>query len=169
MKRHLLLIIGLIILLLINIGIYTKEQILRRGTPLLLELAPRDPRSLMQGDYMALRYRIARDWHRLRPENPPDDGYLILNLDKNNVGSYAAIDQGQPLQPNQLRLRYRQRHNDLVVGSTAFFFEEGSANLYADARYGEFRVNDKGDGLLLSLHDDKFQILGVGHNATTSP
>ncbi len=160
MKRHLFLIIGLVVLLLINLGIYQKEQTVRHGSTVLLELAPRDPRSLMQGDYMALRYRIAQDWGKLLPENPPADGVLILDLDQNQVGSYAGVDQGQALQPGQLRLRYRLRDNKLIIGSNAFFFEEGHADRYIDARYGEFRVNEKGQSILVALRDQNLQTLG---------
>lgn len=34
---------------------------MREGDTLLLRLAPRDPRSLLQGDYMALRYAMAAE------------------------------------------------------------------------------------------------------------
>ena len=50
-----------IILGLVNWQIYQKEQHLAHGTKVYLELAPVDPRSLMQGDYMALRFKIADD------------------------------------------------------------------------------------------------------------
>lgn len=39
--------------------IIQKENILKIGKLILLELSPIDPRSLMQGDYMRLRYSIA--------------------------------------------------------------------------------------------------------------
>ena len=42
----------------INGMIAHKEATVRNGTRMDVELAPRDPRSLMQGDYMALRYRM---------------------------------------------------------------------------------------------------------------
>ncbi|MBS0976300.1 GDYXXLXY domain-containing protein, partial [Serratia rubidaea] len=46
-------------LLLVNLSIYQKEQQLRQGRVAILQLAPVDPRSLMQGDYMALDYALA--------------------------------------------------------------------------------------------------------------
>ncbi len=45
-------------LTLINIDIFNKETILSEGRVVLLKLAPVDPRSLMQGDYMNLRFEI---------------------------------------------------------------------------------------------------------------
>lgn len=46
----------LLALVVVNHGVVKRERILSDGRPLLLELAPVDPRALMQGDYMALRY-----------------------------------------------------------------------------------------------------------------
>ena len=40
-------------------SIVAKERIKTNGERIFLALAPVDPRSLMQGDYMALRFEIA--------------------------------------------------------------------------------------------------------------
>ncbi|CAG0878818.1 unnamed protein product [Cyprideis torosa] len=48
-----------IILAVVNWSIVGKEKHLADGRKIYLELAPVDPRSLMQGDYMALRFRLA--------------------------------------------------------------------------------------------------------------
>ncbi|MGD1984388.1 MAG: GDYXXLXY domain-containing protein, partial [Chromatiaceae bacterium] len=49
------------ILVFVNLQIMQKEDIIENGETLLLRLAPQDPRSLLQGDYMALRYAMTRD------------------------------------------------------------------------------------------------------------
>src|SRR5207247_8096849 len=49
------------VLALLNFSIGGKERQLESGKVVYLELAPVDPRSLMQGDYMALRFKIAND------------------------------------------------------------------------------------------------------------
>ena len=51
----------LLALAVVNHGVFRRERILADGRPLLLELAPVDPRALMQGDYMALRYAAEGD------------------------------------------------------------------------------------------------------------
>ena len=54
--------VNLIILLgLFNNSILQKEELLSNGQLILLELVPVDPRSLMQGDYMRLRYAISEN------------------------------------------------------------------------------------------------------------
>lgn len=160
MNKHLFLIIGLAILVLVNFGIYSKEKLLEDGQPLLLKLAPVDPRSLMQGDYMVLNYEISRDWRKLHPDDPAIDGHLVLNLDENNVGSFAELYKDQALKNSQLRLRYRWRNGRLRLATDAYFFEEGSANEYSKASYGEFRVNEEGESLLIALRDEQLQPLG---------
>ncbi|WP_340367543.1 GDYXXLXY domain-containing protein, partial [Marinobacter azerbaijanicus] len=42
----------------------------------------------------------------------------------------------------------------------AFFFQEGHAERYELARYGRFRVNERGEPLLVALHDEAFKELG---------
>ena len=57
MKKYsrILIIVNLILLLgYFNWSVYQKEQTLKDGQLVLLQLAPVDPRSLMQGDYMRL-------------------------------------------------------------------------------------------------------------------
>lgn len=62
MKKYsrILIIVNLILLLgYFNWSVYQKEQTLKDGQLVLLQLAPVDPRSLMQGDYMRLNYKEA--------------------------------------------------------------------------------------------------------------
>ena len=50
---------GLVLALGVPVGLVVhKERVLRDGATVLLRLAPRDPRSLMQGDFMQLNYRL---------------------------------------------------------------------------------------------------------------
>ena len=44
--------VGVGILVAVNVSIWQKEQLLDHGKVVLLPLAPVDPRSLMQGDYI---------------------------------------------------------------------------------------------------------------------
>jgi uncharacterized membrane-anchored protein len=61
MRSRVILLAGILILVVVNYGIYEKERLLANGRLVLLELAPVDPRSLMQGDYLALRFRLQND------------------------------------------------------------------------------------------------------------
>jgi uncharacterized membrane-anchored protein len=59
----------LLALLVVNHGIVQRERILSDGRIVLLELTPVDPRSIMQGDFMALRFAIAEDIRKILEED----------------------------------------------------------------------------------------------------
>src|SRR5712692_10035334 len=107
--RNAALIAGFLIVLVVpNALIAHKEFVLRSGQLVLLELAPVDPRSLIQGDYMRLAYRIARDIGDVH--DWPRDGHLVLRLDENGVGKFVRRHEtGTPLGPGEFLLRYRRR------------------------------------------------------------
>ncbi|HEX8436951.1 GDYXXLXY domain-containing protein [Archangium sp.] len=140
-----------------------KEQVLAHGTPVLLELAPVDPRSLMQGDYMVLDYAVSRQVDREGEmwNEAPRDGRLVLRLDEQGVGRFVREEQpGTPLAPGELLLRYKVREGRVRLGAESFFFQEGHADRYAGAKYGELRVTGDGSSVLVGLRDAERQPLG---------
>ena len=80
---------ALVVLIVMNSLIYQKDQLTTNGQVVFLELSPRDPRSLMQGDYMWLDYAIARN----QSETLPTDGYLALQLDATHVARAIALEK----------------------------------------------------------------------------
>lgn len=157
---------AILILGAINFSIIQKESLLHDGEPVLLELAPVDPRSLMQGDYMVLRYRIASSLPENEDSLPARRGKLVMALDENGVGSFRRIHRGEELQAGEMLLEFRHnpapnwRRNTIRLGAESFFFQEGSADIYANARYGELRVAADGSSVLIGLRDENREILG---------
>jgi uncharacterized membrane-anchored protein len=148
------------VLLAINVEIAGKERIVRNGETVLLRIAPRDPRSLLQGDYMALRYSMAGVVAREASKFEMNDGIAVIELGELNEATFVSLYKGQPLQEGQQLLRYRKRGDSVRLASDAFFFEEGSWQDYRAARFGEIRVNANGDAVLIGLRDDKGERLG---------
>jgi len=151
--RNALLIGGLALVLAVpNFAIVQKERLLASGTPMLVELAPVDPRSLIQGDYMRLDYAIARALSM--GAGSPRDGQLVVRLDDRGVAHFVRLHSaGTPLGPGEHLLLYRRRGSRTRIGTDAFFFQEGHANRYAGARYGELRVDGTGGSVLVGLRD----------------
>ncbi len=150
-----------IVLAVINLEIVGKERIIKKGTTVLLRLAPRDPRSLIQGDYMALRYRIVREVARQAEQLGKDDGIAVIELGKLNEARFVGLYDGEPIQDGQHLLRYRKRGESVRLASDAFFFEEGSGSDYSGARFGEVRIDGHGDAVLVGLRDAKGERIGV--------
>lgn len=141
-----------------NYAILQKERLLQRGTTVLVELAPVDPRSLIQGDYMRLNYAMSRDFAFDR--GIPRNGHFVVQLDPNGVARFVRVHQrGIPLKPGEHLLLYRRRGNRLRIGTDAFFFQEGHASRYVGARYGELRVDASGGSVLVGLRDSTLRQL----------
>ena len=160
MHKIVALVAGLAILVLANHSIYSRERLIAEGRIALLELAPVDPRSLMQGDYMALNFRIANEVFGRRAKEGLADGRIVLQVDERGVAKFKRMDDGAPLAADELRIRYRVRGDDVKFATNAYFFQEGHAKYYERARYGEFRVAPDGECLLTGMRGAKLAPLG---------
>ncbi|MGR2738121.1 GDYXXLXY domain-containing protein [Billgrantia sp. Q4P2] len=157
-----------LILALVNWSIWAKERHLAAGEVVYLELAPVDPRSLMQGDYMALNFDIGNriqdallERRMQSGEMDAADGHVVVRLDAQRIANFERLDSGESaLEADEMRLRYRMRNGRVRFATDAFFFQEGHAERYEPARYGQFRVNGRGEPLLVSLHDTELELLG---------
>jgi uncharacterized membrane-anchored protein len=159
MRKIIILVTGVLILLAVNITIYQRQQLRNNGRVIYLELAPVDPRSLMQGDYMALNYKIANDAVGFGRIKEGKDGYLIAELNEKNIASFKRLVNDEPLANNEVLLRYRIRNERIKFATNAYFFEEGQAERYQSAKYGEFRVSEDGELLLTRLRDVNLAVL----------
>ncbi len=156
MKKIIFWISTLLVLLSINLLIALKEETVAHGRSMLLRLAPVDPRSIMQGDYMILDYEIFRE---VPSDELEDQGCVVVTLDKNNVAKFVRLHQKEELKQNEHLLFYRNR-GGMQLGAESFLFQEGDADLYSKARYGELKVNASGTSVLIGLRDEEFKFLG---------
>ena len=143
----------LLILAYFNWSIYAKEQMIKNGHLILLELAPVDPRSLMQGDYMSLRYKIAEG---IKTDSLEKLGNFVVALDSAGVANRVRIQNDiTPLQSSELLIRYHLVDQwNLHIGAESFFFEEGQSEKYQKAKYGGIRVDGEGNSVLVGLYDE---------------
>ena len=169
MASKIALIALVLVLVAVNGSIIGKERHLAHGKVVYLELAPIDPRSLMQGDYMALRFAAANEvWNALPVKERGDgrsgvevfDGYAVIGVDTRGVGSFKRVYANSPLSDGEMLMRFRVRNGEVKFATQAFFFQEGHASIYAPARYGQFRVDDTGEPLLVALYDKELKRLG---------
>lgn len=151
MRRIILLVLSLCIFAVLNYAIYEKEQLKAGGETVYLELAPVDPRSLMQGDYMALRYAIERNIDRDLAARQSRRGYMVVALDENRVARFVRFHEGESLQPGEKLLHYHNNHGTISIVPDSFLFQEGHAKSYQGAKYGEFKFDDGGKHILIGL------------------
>jgi len=142
--RAITVVAAVVVLAAVNYSIVAKERIKTHGERILLELAPVDPRSLMQGDYLALRFVIADHL------SADASGSAALVVDARGVATLNPAPRA-----GDLRIRYRVRGGRVWLGTNAYFFEEGTAARYNGAHYGEFRVDrESGEAVLVGLRGE---------------
>ena len=159
MHKAIAIIAGLAILAFVNFGIHQREQLLTEGRIVLLRLAPVDPRSLMQGDYMRLNFEVETLAFPVGSRPNHEDGHIVVALDGHGVGHFRRIADARRLAADEIALRYRIRSGSPSFATNAYFFEEGQRASYEAAAYGEFRVADDGETILTGLRDDRLQVL----------
>ena len=141
-----------------NTGIWRNEALIRDGQPVFVELAPVDPRSLMQGDYMALDYRMdAALLHQLAQRSRLDRQRVVTRIDARGVAELLRLADEKPLAADERLIELAPRNGRWVLVSDAWFFREGQGAVWQAARYGEFRLAGDGRALLVGLADAGLQ------------
>lgn len=135
-----------------NLGIRQKEALIRDGQPVFVELAPVDPRSLVQGDFMRLNFNLPGEAEErragmLRRERP----FVVVRRDERGIAKPLRIAGETPLSEGEMRIELTPKDGRWILVSDAWFFAEGEAPRWARARYGEFRVDADGRALLVGL------------------
>lgn len=156
MKKYkwIIILVNLIILLLLfNNSVLQKEELLSDGQLVLLELAPVDPRSLMQGDYMRLGYAISDN---INSDSISKRGFCVVTLEENGIGRKVRIQENKtPINDNEYLIEYTSRKwGGINIGAESYFFQEGEADKYENAKYGGIKVDDQGNSLLIGLYDE---------------
>lgn len=107
---------------------------------------------------MRLSYKEASS--DLLDEQTDTRGYAILRTDSNQVGEIVRLQNTlEPVNDNELVIKYKMINRRLFLGAESFFFEEGQDTLYQKAVYGGLKVDDKGQSLLVGLYDEDFHLI----------
>ena len=150
---------ALLTLLVANGAIWQKERLIAGGQPVFVALAPADPRSLMQGDFMRLRFALPEDvsapllnWDDARRPQ------LAAQLDARRVATLLRLQgAAAPLAKGEILLVLTPKDGRWILVTDAWFFKEGDAPRFAAARFGEFRVLPDGRALLVGMADQNLQ------------
>ncbi|WP_303818602.1 GDYXXLXY domain-containing protein [Actinobacillus minor] len=143
-----------------NWAIKQNEDVLENGEAIVLTLAPIDPRSLMQGDYMALNYELIQLMDNKLDRNKVNGTkvYALLTFDHDRVAQFCRFEYFQPqdytgcAEGIYLPIRV-DAYGQLFLPSHEYFFPEGKASYYERAKYGEYRF--RGGKILLARLLDK--------------
>ena len=161
MRTKIIILHSIIVLAALNYGIYEKEKIKVHGETLLLELTSSDPRLLIQGDRIRLYYTIERSNAPTKKlaSHQHQSGYIVIRPDENNVAQFIRFHKKEDLVTGEKLLHFHKEGNRLRIVPNSFFFQEGHAKHYENAKYGIFKFDDSGKHLLVGLADEHKQLI----------
>lgn len=141
-------------LLIVNFGIWDKETLIAHGRPVFVELAPVDPRSLMQGDFMRLAFRVPGQLQTELGVPTGERRLVVARLDGRGVATLLRLaSAGEVSAEPDMLLALVPKGGRWGLGSDAWYFQEGDGQRWQAARYGEFRVAADGRALLVGMAD----------------
>lgn len=142
-------------LLVMSVQIGRSEAILASGTTVYLELLPRDPRSILQGDYVELRYTISEPPASRLPEQLKDGTKISAVLARSPSGVYEfdrLYAEGDEIRTDETVINGKWKWDRFEYGIESFFVEEGTGlETERTAKYAEVKVAKNGNALLVRL------------------
>lgn len=156
-----LLIIGLQFVL-IGTQIAKSEYILATGDLIKLELQPLDPRSLIQGDYVILRYSISTIELKDKVK-PMEKVQVVLTPNEAGVYKYTGVykyngkfNKAYSMTDTDVMINARANGwNGVIYGIESFFVPEGTGReVERNARYAIVKVASNGDSILIELTEE---------------
>lgn len=168
MKKYFSLILA-IATTLFFVGLIAKnEWHLAHSKSIFIELKPVDPRSILQGDYMALAYELNLQTSKPLAENETLNQRIFNHASihtKVILDSHSKVIR-TTLEPNNLSAEQslilknpENRYQALYPASRSFLFAEGLAQCYEKAKYAEFKINQEGEVILFDLRGEELQPL----------
>ncbi|MES2635117.1 MAG: GDYXXLXY domain-containing protein [Pseudomonadota bacterium] len=147
-----------------NYSIWQKESLIASGQKVFVALAPVDPRSLMQGDFMRLNYNIpTTDDASLQQGMADARPHVIAQRDPvTGVATLVRVaPSNAPLAAGEIRIELTPIGGRWMLVSDSWFFREGDGDRWQAARYGEFRVAPDGKALLVGMADANLKTIPV--------
>lgn len=76
------------------------------------------------------------------------------------IARILRVYEGEQLSDDEHLLRYTRWSRGTRIGTDSFFFQEGHAKHYAQARFGELKVAPSGESVLVGLRNDDLSEAG---------
>ncbi|MFB9325689.1 GDYXXLXY domain-containing protein [Paenibacillus aurantiacus] len=137
--------------------IAVNETALASGVTVKLELAPLDPRSLLQGDYVQLNYGISTPPQKEVP-TLEELGYgakikVVLAPDAGGVYRFSRLYlEGDALQDGEVALNGKWEGFRIEYGIEHYFIPEGTgADVERTAKFANVVVSRSGNGMIVGL------------------
>jgi uncharacterized membrane-anchored protein/uncharacterized membrane protein len=157
-NRLLIAVLVLLQIAAMSIQIGKSEYLLSHGQLIKLQLEPLDPRSLIQGDYVRLRYTISQPpiFDSKNGDVPSKQKIAVVLAPNSATGVYEfsrVYTKGETLGPGEVRINgTRMGYEGIDYGIETYFIPEGTGRNYEQhAKFAEVKVSAGGDAILERL------------------
>ncbi|MCP3740919.1 GDYXXLXY domain-containing protein [Rossellomorea sp. BNER] len=156
---------GIVLIILLQIGfigyqVYGNETLLREGELVKLELAPVDPRSLLQGDYVMLNYKISTLAKIVNEEYRKQKIQVVLRENNEGIHEYGGYYRLK----GEWNQQYKSAPGDIIIngvlngsgsiiyGIESYFVPEGTGiDVQNNIKYADIKVGSNGNAILMSV------------------
>ncbi len=157
MRTGIMIFLAIAILGMFGYTVYNSETLKNNGKSVLLELAPVDPRSLIQGDFMTLGFAVERV---KKPDYKKHNGYFVIEENAEGVAQFKRFyEDGEKLNPGEFKIRFVKQWSRFRIRPNSFLFQEGHRKYYDNAKYGIFKFDKNQNYLLVGLADESKQAI----------
>lgn len=168
-KKIILFFISLLWIVIAVAMIISKQSTLRTGKTVVLETVPVDPRDLLRGDYVILRYKISTlDLNEIKSEKADYRGgeVIFVKLEPKEKFWEAVAVQAKRSTDNGLYMRGRIRYSynkklEVIYGIESYFVPEGEGKEIERSMRGrkssvsvEAAVDSSGNALIKKAYID---------------
>lgn len=136
-------------------SVVKMENIKGKGKELYLKLAPVDPRSLMQGDYMTLSFDLDNQIgsvRRLREDYDFPYKYVVVSQD--SCKYLRGQNEPTPCEDNEVAIKLAPKDYWHSLPTKSYFFQEGTEQKYSNSEYARVKVDEYGNFVIVALCDE---------------
>lgn len=164
MRSKIMIIFSLFILVVLNLILYDSEQNSTKGQTFFLKLESSNTEVLpVYGNSVGLVYEINGNYSQeLYSDMQSGLGQIVILIDESGEGQFVRFHDGKSVSSNEALIRYQKEGGKDYIHllPKSFFFQEGHARYYHQAKYGVFKRHLGDNSLnLIGLADENKKII----------
>lgn len=133
--------LGLVVVGLLNFGVWQNEKLIAEGDEVYLALRPVDPRSLLQGDYMRLAFEVEPDINTAIGTQKVRGGDAVIAPDATGVARFTRLYDGGELAAGEYLIHFANTSFQPQLVPNSFFFQEGQRQAFEAAKFAVYRFS----------------------------
>ena len=168
MRSKIMIIFLVCILVVLNLILYNSEQTSTKGQTFFLKLESSKAEVLpVYGNSIDLTYEINGNYsQKLYSDMQSGLGQIVILIDESGDGRFVRFYDGKGISSKEVLIRYQKEEGKdyIQLLPKSFFFQEGHAKYYDQAKYGVFKRQSGDNNLnLIGLADENKNIIIPGN------